>query len=381
MAQNTLLPVYLDYCATSPVDPTVAEVVMSCMVADFGNSGSRTHEFGANAKRHVEAARRTAASALGLQPHEVVFTSGATESNNLAILGLAESGRASGRTHIVTSAIEHKSVLEPCRHLEAAGFSITYVPPLPSGMIDLDLLAQAITESTLLVSIIHANNETGLVQPAESILAIARDRGAFVHFDMAQSFCKIPNLAFVPEVDLVSISGHKIGAPKGIGALGVNRRRGVHRLLRPIMFGGGQEGGLRSGTLPVPLIAGLGKAIEIRSAYLSRDYGICLDLRERLLDSVQAAGFKVIGTGDSLPNCVCLDFSPIDAEAVFVALRGHYCVSNGSACTSASRSRSHVLQAMALPDEVIDCTVRISWNHTTELEALLDLVDRVALLR
>ncbi len=372
---------YLDFCATTPVEPEVAEVVMRHMINDFGNSGSRTHQMGNDAKKAVESARRGVAGALGFEPAEIVFTSGATEANNLAILGLADYGRRSGRTHIVTTQIEHKSVLEPCRYLEANGFSVTWVPPGIDGAVAVEGILDAVRDNTLLVSVMHANNETGAIQPIERLIGVLPERGILIHVDAAQSFGKIPDWSCLRGADLVSISGHKIGAPKGIGALAVNRKRQVHRYLQPLMYGGGQELGLRPGTVAVPLVAGLGVASKRRADSAAAEYLQCRELKATLLQSLGARGFSAIGTTvDCLANCVCVDFSPVDAETLFVALRDSHCVSNGSACTSSTRARSHVLSAMGLRDSTIDCSIRLSWQHNTPIAALERLLDAVSLL-
>ncbi|MGD9546716.1 MAG: cysteine desulfurase family protein [Candidatus Krumholzibacteriia bacterium] len=381
MNKTTTGLVYLDYCATTPVDPDVAEIVMRHMVSEFGNAGSRTHELGAQAKRAVENARRQVSEALGVQPNEVVFTSGATESNNLAILGLAEHGIRSGRTHIVTTAIEHKSVLEPCAQLESRGFTVTYIRPNKSGSIDPVEVLAATNNKTLLVSVQHANNETGVINPIETIIHGAHKAGSLVHIDAAQSFCKVPGVVSLNDADLLSISGHKIGAPKGIGALRINHRREVHRLIKPILFGGGQEFGVRPGTVAVPLVAGFGMAAQIGSNEIVRRYEACLKTKYAIMNFIKNLGFSIIGSGPSLPNCISVCFYPIDAEAIFVALKSSHCVSNGSACTSASRSRSHVLGAMGLYEDLIDCSIRLSWQESTRLEDIESAIDLISKLR
>jgi len=372
---------YLDFCATTPVEPEVAEVVMYHMVREFGNSGSRTHQMGNNAKKTVENARREVAGALGFEPAEIVFTSGATEANNLAILGLAEHGRRSGRTHIVTTQIEHKSVLEPCRYLETNGFSVSWIAPRPDGAVSAEDVLSAVREDTLLVSVMHANNETGALQPIEVLTEEIPRTGALLHIDAAQSFGKILDWSCLCRADFVSISGHKIGAPKGVGALAVSRRRQVHRILQPLMYGGGQEMGLRPGTVSVPLVAGMGVAVGRRIDNVTTEYRRCQELKADLIQMAAARGFATIGTPIAgLPNCACVDFSPVDAETIFVAARETHCVSNGSACTSSTRSRSHVLVAMGLTDNSIDCSIRLSWNANTSLATLESLMECVARL-
>lgn len=367
---------YLDFCATTPVEPEVAEVVMRHMVHDFGNSGSRTHQMGNDAKKAVENARREVAGALGFEPAEIVFTSGATEANNLAVLGLAEHGRRSGRTHIVTTQIEHKSVLEPCRHLEANGFSVTWIAPRPDGTVSAEDVVGAVRKDTLLVSVMHANNETGALQPIAKLLDEIPGGGALVHVDAAQSFGKTLDWSCLGHADLVSISGHKIGAPKGVGALAVKRGRQVHRLLQPLMYGGGQELGLRPGTVAVPLVAGMGTAARLRAENAASEYWSCRELKSQIIELITERGFSILGNADdSLANCVCANLHPVDAETVFVALRNTHCVSNGSACTSSTRARSHVLSAMGIPGDIIDCSIRLSWHSQTPFASLVSLVE------
>lgn len=372
---------YLDFCATTPVEPEVAEVVMHHMVSEFGNSGSRTHQMGNNAKKAVENARREVANALGFEPAEIVFTSGATEANNLAILGLAEHGRRNGRTHIVTTQIEHKSVLEPCRYLEANGFSVSWIAPRPGGAVSAEDVLGAVREDTLLVSVMHANNETGVLQPIGRLADALEGSKTLLHVDAAQSFGKILDWTCLGRAHLVSVSGHKIGAPKGVGALAVKRERHVHRCLQPLMYGGGQEWGLRPGTVAVPLVAGMGAAAKRRAEFVASEYRYCRELKSDLVNLLAVNGFSVMGDAvESLANCVCASFHPVDAETVFVAVRNTHCVSNGSACTSASRARSHVLTAMGVPDEVIDCSIRLSWSSLTPPDSLFSLIESITQL-
>ncbi len=374
-------PVYLDYCATTPVDPAVAELIMHHMVVEFGNAGSRTHEYGARAKQATERARRQVAAAIAIDGADVVFTSGATESNNLAILGLAEYGRSIGRTHIITTAIEHKSVLEPCRHLEATGFRVSRVKPRASGAVVVADIAPLLGPDTLLVSIQHANNETGVIQPIREVAEIAVRHGAVVHVDAAQTFCKVATRDCFARVDLVSISGHKVGGPKGVGALAIRRSSNLREKLRPLIFGGGQEYGLRPGTVPVPLVAGLGLASELRDGARDAYVQSCASTQEQVISESLELGFSIIGHGRRLPNCLALNNDTVDAEVAFVALKNLACISNGSACTSNSRSRSHVLDAMGLASEAIDCTIRIAWDHNSDPGAAIGALRAIAAMR
>jgi cysteine desulfurase len=359
-------PVYLDCNATTPIDPEVEQDFLFFIREEFGNAGSRTHEYGARAKQAVQKARDQVAAVLKCQREEVVFTSGATESNNLAILGLREHGEKTGKRHIVSTAIEHKAVLEPLEHLATKGFSVTLVKPETDGAVAAEKIAAALRSDTLLVSVMHVNNETGIIQPIAEIAQALGNHDAFFHADAAQGFGKRIADLQNPRLDLISLSAHKIYAPKGIGAL-VTRRRGYNRPpLTPLAFGGGQERGLRPGTQPVALIVALGKAAEL----CLRDHAE-REARWCQLKTQALAAFQQIGgvpTGDqekALANTLNIAIPRLDSEAVMVALKDTVAISNGSACTSQNYTASHVLTAMNLPQEHIKGALRISWCHLT----------------
>lgn len=357
---------YLDCNATTPIDPAVREVMLHYLDAEFGNAGSRTHEFGLAAKRAVQGARSQVAAVVDANASEVIFTSGATESNNLAILGLREFGAAAGKRHIVTTSIEHKAVLEPFEELEKAGFEVTYVKPGANGVIDTASITEAVRDETLLVSVMHVNNETGAIQPISDIANELASHSAFLHVDAAQGFGKefgqLKNL----EIDLISVSGHKIYAPKGVGAL-IWRRKDKRAPLQPIMFGGGQELGLRPGTIPVHLVAALGEAADQARANADARREHCLGIRDRLLDALEGIEFELnTPLQESVPNAINLSIRGLDSEAVMLALKGVAAISNGSACTSASYEPSYVLKAMGLKDSRIEEACRISWSHLTQ---------------
>lgn len=359
-------PTYLDCNATTPIDPEVEEDFLFFIREEFGNAGSRTHEFGARAKRAVQRARDQVAAVVKCQREEIIFTSGATESNNLAILGLREHGEKTGKRHIVATAIEHKAVLEPLEHLAGKGFQTTLVQPESDGAVAPQKIAAALRPDTLLVSVMHVNNETGIIQPLPQIASALGGHDAFLHVDAAQGFGKcIPDLQN-PRLDLISISGHKVYAPKGIGAL-VARRRGYNRPpLTPLAFGGGQERGLRPGTQPVALIVALGKAA-----------GLCLrdhtkhECRWQEIKKEALTAFRELGgvaTGDqnkALPTTLNVAIPGLDSEAIMVALKDIVAISNGSACTSQNYTPSHVLTAMGLAEDHIKGALRISWCHLT----------------
>jgi cysteine desulfurase len=359
------MPVYLDCNATTPLAPEVRQVLLRYLDEDFGNEGSRTHEFGARAKQAVQRARDQVAAVVGAKRDEVVFTSGATESNNLAILGLRAEADA-GRSHVITTRIEHKAVLEPCDLLEWSGFSVTRVAVDASGAVDPEAIRGALRPETALVSVMQANNETGVRQPLDAIADRLADHPAYFHVDAAQGFGKDPEPLRNPRIDLISISGHKLYAPKGIGAL-VARRRGYERIpLQPLMVGGGQERGLRPGTLPVALIAALGTAAEIAVRDCAQRQTICRDIRRQALDVLMPLGPRL--TGDQslvMDHVLNLAFPGLDSEALMVALKDLVAISNGSACTSSSYSPSHVLKAMGMSDDEANGCVRLSWCHLT----------------
>lgn len=356
------MSLYLDMSATTPVSDRVGQVVLRQMTSDFGNAGSRTHERGNAAKRVLGQARDVIASSVSAKPEEVVFTSGATESNNLAILGMAEHGLQTGRRHIISSATEHKAVLEPLQHLASRGFDVEFLNPGPTGRFDVDDVISKVRADTLLVSLMHVNNETGVLQPVAELADLLAGTATFFHVDAAQSYCKVEPQALTGPIDLISVSGHKIGAPMGIGAL-ITRRRGWNRVpLTPLMYGGGQERKLRPGTVPVPLVAGLAEAVqervEARAGWLEESLAFRRDLSDLIRD------FGGVINGDALnvaPHILNAAFPGVDSEALIVALRGVADVATGSACTSATYTPSHVLVAMGLSDEIVRGSLRFSW--------------------
>lgn len=363
---NRPQPVYLDCNATTPLDPEVRAEMLHYFDDEYGNSGSRTHSYGHRAKVRVNEARAQVAAAVSAQPDEVVFTSGATESNNLALFGLARFGSEHGRRHIVATAIEHKAVLEPLDELGRQGFEVTLVGPTEGGWVDPDAIHAALRPDTLIISIMAANNETGVIQPIPEIADRLACTDAYLHVDAAQAFGKVACLLSHPRIDLISVSGHKIYGPKGIGAL-IARRRAYQRVpLRAIMYGGGQERGLRPGTLPVPLIAALGKAAELAVRDQAARGERVTAMRARLLRAIEPLAPHFNGDQRrTLPHTVNVSIVGIDSEAAMVALKDLVAISNGSACTSQSYEPSHVLTAMGLPDDIVRGALRVSWCHLT----------------
>ena len=360
------MAVYLDCNATTPIDPGVEEAFLHFVREEFGNAGSRTHEFGTRAKQAVQRARDQVAAVVKCNREEVIFTSGATESNNLAILGLRAHGEKIGRKHMVATAIEHKAVLEPLEHLEANGFTVTLVRPDASGAVSAEAVAAAMRPDTLLVSVMHVNNETGVLQPIDDIAKAMAKHEAFLHVDAAQGFGKRLLELQNRRIDLISISGHKIYAPKGIGAL-ITRRRGYERPpLTPLVFGGGQERGLRPGTLPVALIVALGKAAELAMLDMEKRNARCAALKQEALSAFAKIGGVPNGdVAKSVPSTLNIAMPGLDSEAVMLALKELVAISNGSACTSQNYTASHVLTAMGLSDDRVKGALRFSWCHLT----------------
>ncbi len=355
---------YFDYAATTPVDPRVAEVIVHYMENEFGNSGSRTHQFGNTAKKAVAEARSQISSAINAEPDEVIFTSGATESNNICLLGLENYLKNNQKTHVISMASEHKAVLEPLQVLEDKGCEVTLLNPDQNGSLNLEELKSVITARTGLVSIMQVNNETGAIQPLHEIVQILEAHDCFFHVDAAQGFGKFNKMLSYERIDFISVSGHKIFGPKGVGAL-IARKRDYRRPpLDPLMFGGGQESGLRPGTLPVSLIAGLGKAAELSNSEAEKRQAIVQRQLESFESEMKKLDVSINAAKSSLsPYIRSVSIPGIDSEAAMVALKDLIAVSNGSACTSVKYKSSHVLESMKLSEALIDSTIRVSFSH------------------
>ncbi len=368
------LPIYLDNHATTPIDPRVLDAMLPFLSARFGNAASHTHSFGWEAGAAVVAARKQIAALINASPNEIVFTSGATESDNLAIKGVAEVLRDRGN-HIITVATEHKAVLDSCKHLEKHGFRITRLPVSPDGRIDLGQLATALTKDTILVSIMAANNETGVVQPLEEIGKLCRERGVLFHSDAVQALGRVPLDVERLNLDLASLTAHKCYGPKGCGALYV--RRGVK--IAQLIDGGGHEQGMRSGTLNVPGIVGFGKACEIALQDMPEESCRIAGLRNRLRDRLLAELTDVSINGSPehrLPGNLNVCFHNVDAETLMTAIRD-VAVSSGSACNSEKVDPSHVLKALGLSDEDAGSSIRFGigrFNSQAEIDHVANLV-------
>ncbi len=358
------------------------EVLLHYLTEEFGNEGSRTHEYGARAKQAVQKARDQVAAVVNAKRDEVIFTSGATESNNLAILGLKQAGVQQNKRHIITTAIEHKAVLEPCAALEGEGFEVTYLPVTAGGIVDPDAVLNALRPDTLLISVLQVNNETGVRQPLGAIAQALAGHSAYLHTDAAQGFGKDLDTLRNPRIDLISVSGHKVYAPKGIGAL-IMRRRGYERPpLSPLFFGGGQERGLRPGTLPVALVAALGAAAGTAVRDHARRQQACNRFKEQVMSAMLPLNPRLTGDQDLvMPHVLNLAFPGLDSEALIVALKDLIAISNGSACTSSSYTPSHVLKAMGMSDDEANECVRISWCHMTPEVDWGAVVERIASMR
>lgn len=375
----TAHPVYLDCNATTPVAPEVLAEVMRYTAEEYGNASSRTHTYGQVAKERVNLARRQIAAVITCQQEEVIFTSGATESDNIALLGLTPHGEATGRKHFISTMIEHKAVLEPLEALEKRGFEVTLLRPTVGGYVDPDAVAAALRPDTLAVSVMAINNETGVIQPLPEIIEALSGHDAYLHVDGAQAFGKELDLLRSPRIDLISVSGHKIYAPKGIGAL-ITRRRGYKRPpLQPLTYGGGHERGLRPGTLPVPLVAGLGTAAELAVRDNEKRTHANVAFKQRLLDAFAPLGPEFNGDlSHTAAHAVNFSIPGINAEAAMVALKDLIAISNGSACTSHSYEPSHVLEAMGLSQDRVMGALRISWSHLTDTPDWNAVVERLS---
>jgi cysteine desulfurase len=368
------MPIYLDHHATTPTDPRVVEAMLPWFSQSFGNPHSADHEWGWQAEEAVEAARRQVAALVGATPAEIIFTSGATEANNLALLGLANSLRAEGRCHIIATPLEHPCVRACLDLLAADGFAVTRLPVGSSGVIEPGAVEQALTSQTGLVTMIAASHEIGTLQPLGAIAALCRAAGAVLHSDAAQAAAKVPFDFAAP--DLLTLSAHKIYGPKGIGVLVA--REGMRSRLRPILQGGGQEGGLRSGTVPVPLAVGFGAAAALAAAAMAEEGRHLAALRARLLAGLDAAGVDYAVNGEldrRLPGNLSLRFAGIDAETLIARVRGRIAISAGAACASAQRVPSPGLLALGLDQEAALATIRIGLgrsNDAGEMDAAVD---------
>lgn len=368
------MSIYLDYNASAPIDPRVLEVMIDAYQNHFGNADSRTHDFGDGARAITEDARGKVASLLGVKKDEVFFTSGATESNNIAILGLRKYGEETNRKHIITSSIEHKAVLNAAKYLAESGFEVEFVDPDESGRVDSQKVISMVREDTLLVSVMHVNNETGIIQPVQEIGDYLKDTKTLFHIDATQSCGKLVDEVRQLNYDLMSISAHKMHGPQGVGALIMRKKRYRLPPVAPIMFGGGQERGIRPGTLPVALIAGFGKACAIADEKADQKSTKCREIKNIIIKLIEDSGVTYTINGDQnycVSSTINISFHGVASEALMLATKQYCGVSNGSACNSRSYRHSYVLSAMKLSEERIECAIRISWGEDTDMATLL----------
>ena len=364
------MAVYLDYNASAPIDERVLERMIEVYRSHYGNADSRTHIFGTDAKEIVSSARKTIAEILAVDSTDVFFTSGSTESNNMAILGLLDYALESGRNHFITTSIEHKSVLEAMKHLQEKGCIVDFVSPDASGRIKPEQILNLVTDKTLLVSMMHVNSETGIIQPIEEVGAALAGSKTYFHIDATQGFGKLNDSLRKTKYNMLSITAHKLSGPQGVGAFIMRRDHSYRRPpIRPLMYGGQQERGYRPGTTPVALVAGFALAAELCDKESAAHMESCKAIKQSFLEAVQGLNYTLNGDQEyCLPSTINISFHGVDAEGIFLAVKEDYAFSNGSACNSGSHAPSYVLSAMGLDEARVSEAVRISWNHNTNVD-------------
>ena len=364
------MAVYLDYNASTPLDARVLDLMIDVYRSHYGNADSRTHIFGMEAKEIVSSARKTIADVLKVDSTDVFFTSGATESNNTVILGMLEHALESGRNHFITTSIEHKSGLEAMRFLQKKGCDVDFVSPDESGRIKPQQILDLVTDKTLLVSMMHVNSETGVIQPIEEIGEALSKTKTYFHIDATQGFGKLNDMLRKTKYNMLSITAHKLGGPQGIGALILRRDRTYRRPpVKQLMYGGQQERGYRPGTTPVALAAGFALAAKLSDQEAAANLERCQRIKDQFMASIQDLRYSLNGDqAHCLPTTINISFHGVDAEGIFLAVKDSYAFSNGSACNSGSHAPSYVLTAMGLDEKRIDEAVRISWHHDTQVD-------------
>lgn len=364
------MSIYLDYNATTPINAEVLDTMIDVYRNHYGNADSRTHDYGEDCRSIVEFARHQVAALLGVNATEVFFTSGSTESSNIALQGLRQYSEDSGKRHIITSAIEHKAVLETVRALEKEGFEVDYVIPDPSGRVSANDVLSRVKDNTLVVSIMHVNNETGIIQPVQEIGAELKEKGVLFHVDATQSCGKLVGELQHLDYDMLSISAHKMSGPQGVGALILKKKRYRRPPVTAIMYGGPQEHGISPGTSPVALIAGFGKACEIAELNHVENNAKCNELKQILLKMLDGSGLEYHINGNqkhAISNCLNFSITGVSSEALMLSSKQYCGISNGSACNSNNYSPSYVLSAMALSNEAMQSSIRISWSYETDI--------------
>lgn len=363
------MSVYLDFNSSAPIDERVLEYMIEVYRKTYGNADSRTHDFGNQARSIVEEARKQVAFILDINADEVFFTSGATESNNIVLQGLKEYANATGKKHIITSAIEHKSVLEATKALAKEGFEVDYVKPEQSGRISADKVIRLIREDTLLVSLMHVNNETGIIQPVQEIGEFLSDKNVYFHIDATQSFGKLVNELKCVKYNMLSMSAHKIGGPQGVGTLVLRKERYKLPPVKGIMYGGQQEHGIRPGTIPVALVAGLGKACELAAKEYKENADKCKTIKRGMLSALKESGISYRVNGDQnycMASTLNICIEGVSSEALMLSTKQYCGISNGSACNSNSYNPSYVLTVMNIPVEQIEDSIRVSWGQESD---------------
>lgn len=372
------MAVYLDYNASSPVDERVLERMIDVYKSHYGNADSRTHIFGTEAKEIVATSRKTIADILGIDSTDLFFTSGSTESNNMAILGLLDYALESGRNHFITTSIEHKSVLETMKYLQQKGCSVDFVSPDSSGRIRPEQILDLVTEKTLLVSMMHVNSETGIIQPIEEVGEALSKTKTYFHIDATQGFGKLNQSLRKAKYNMLSITAHKLGGPQGVGAFVLRRDKTYRRPpVKQLMYGGQQERGYRPGTTPVALVAGFALAAEICEQESAKHAEHCQNIKNSFLNAISGLNYTINGNQNyCLPSTINISFHGVDAEGIFLAIKEDYAFSNGSACNSGSHAPSYVLTSMGLDENRISEAIRVSWNYNTQVDftALINYV-------
>lgn len=364
------MSIYLDYNASAPILPEVLDTMFDIYKNTPGNADSRTHIYGTNAQKIVQTSRNTIASILSVDSSEVFFTSGSTESNNTVILGIEEYARANNKMHIITTAMEHKAILQPLHYLEGKGFKVDYVKPNESGRIDANQLLSLVTEETCLVSVMFVNSETGIIQPVQEIGSALKVRGVLFHVDATQALGKLNPQIRSLNYNMLSIAAHKIGGPQGIGALILKRDSNYQKPpIKQLMYGGSQERGFRPGTTPVALVAGFAKAMELCESNLDKHIHNCKKVKKNLLNMLDGIPYTINGDpAYCLPSTINLSIDGLDAEAAFLCLGDNYSFSNGSACNSSSHTLSYVLESMGLDEKRKSEAIRLSWDGSFDVD-------------
>lgn len=375
------MAIYLDYNASAPIEERVLERMIDVYRSHYGNADSRTHIFGTEAKEIVTTSRKAIADILGVDSTDVFFTSGSTESNNMAIVGLLDYALESGRNHFITTSIEHKSVLEAMKYLQEKGCSVDFVSPDSSGRIRPEQILDLVTEKTLLVSMMHVNSETGIIQPIEEVGEALSKTKTYFHIDATQGFGKLNQSLRKAKYNMLSITAHKLGGPQGVGAFVLRRDKTYRRPpVKQLMYGGQQERGYRPGTTPVALVAGFALAAEICDQESAMHAEKCQNIKNSFLNAISGLNYTINGDQNyCLPSTINISFHGVDAEGIFLAIKEDYAFSNGSACNSGSHAPSYVLTAMGLDENRISEAIRVSWNYNTQVDftSLIDYVKAI----